>query len=49
MEAYAGEYMQLILFGEQTALINAAKELGHRQVYERIDMQFDSYTWEWLL
>ena len=32
---------QLILFSEQTALINAAKELGYHQVYERTDMQFD--------
>lgn len=48
MIAYADEYMpkkdgknQLILFGEQTALINAAKELGYYQVYEENDMQFD--------
>ena len=32
---------QLILFGEQTALINTAKELGYCQIYERTDMQFD--------
>ncbi|MBD5449046.1 MAG: GNAT family N-acetyltransferase [Lachnospiraceae bacterium] len=48
MIAYADGYMpkkdgknQLTLFGEQTALINAAKELGYRQVYEINDMQFD--------
>ena len=48
MIAYADQHMprkdgknQLILFGEQTALINAAKELGYRQVYELNDMQFD--------
>lgn len=48
MIAYADEHMpkkdgknQLILFGEQTALINAAKELGYCQVYELNDMQFD--------
>ncbi len=48
MITYADEYMpkkdgknQLILFSEQTALINAAKELGYCQVYERTDMQFD--------
>ena len=48
MIAYADEHMprkdgknQLILFGEQTALINAAKELGYCQVYERNEMQLD--------
>ncbi len=48
MLAYADEYMpgkdgknQMILFGGQTALINAAKELGYRQVKELNDMQFD--------
>lgn len=48
MITYADEHMpkkggknQLILFSEQTALINAAKELGYCQVYERTDMQFD--------
>ena len=48
MAAYADEHMlqkngerRLILFGGQTALINAAKELGYRQVSERTDMQFD--------
>ena len=48
MIVYADEHMphkdgeiQLILFGEQTALLNAAKELGYRQVYDRTDMQFD--------
>ena len=48
MIAYADEHMprkdgknQLILFGEQTALINAAKELGYQQVYERNEMQLD--------
>ena len=48
MAAYADEHMlqkngerRLILFGGQTALINAAKELGYRQVSERTDMQVD--------
>lgn len=48
MIAYADENMpqkdgkiQLILFGGQTALINAAKKLGYCQVYEDFDMQFD--------
>lgn len=48
MIAYADEHMpqkdeeiQLILFGGQTALINAAKELGYIQICERTDMQFD--------
>ena len=48
MIAYADEHMpkkdgknQLTLSGGQTALINAAKELGYRQVYELNDMQFD--------
>lgn len=48
MIAYADEYMprkdgknQLILFGGQTALINAATELGYCQVNELNDMQFD--------
>ena len=48
MLAYADGHMpqkdgerQMILFGGQTALMNAAKELGYCQVYERFDMQFD--------
>ncbi len=48
MMAYADEHMpqrngerRLILFGGQTALINAAKELGYYSVCERTDMQFD--------
>ncbi|MBC8542256.1 GNAT family N-acetyltransferase [Bianquea renquensis] len=48
MITYADKHMpkkdgknQLILFGEQTALINTAKELGYCQIYERTDMQFD--------
>ena len=48
MMAYADGHMpikagerQLILFGGQTALINAAKKLGYHQVDERFDMQFD--------
>lgn len=48
MIAYADEHMphkdgeiQLILFGEQVALINAAKELGYRQAGDRIELQFD--------
>ena len=46
MMAYADGYMpikagerQLILFGGQDALINAAKKLGYRQIDERFDMQ----------
>lgn len=48
MMAYADGHMsqkdgriQLILFGGQTALINAAEEMGYHQVYESFDMQFD--------
>ena len=48
MIAYADEHMpqkegerQMIMFGGQTALINAARKLGYRQVHERCDMWFD--------
>ena len=48
MIAYADGHMprkdgknQLILFGGQTALINAAKELGYRLVHVLNDMQFN--------
>ena len=48
MIAYADEHMpikgeriQLILFGGQSALMEAAKKMGYHQVAEETDMQFD--------
>ena len=48
MIAYADEHMpikgesiQLILFGGQSALMEAAKKMGYHQVSEETDMQFD--------
>jgi len=39
--AIKGKEMQLILFGGQDALVNAAKQVGYHQKWENWDMQFD--------